>query len=497
MPDQKASELLIRIKTILESQGIDAAKKEMDDIISRQGENAAAQKMARELIEENGRATKELGETTGATAEELQKASRAAWAMRMAAQGSTEGLRGLSNAAAASGAMLGGFIARITMVGAAFMAGWKVGDFIRRQLIDPLIEARDGTERFRLQAAAAAAQYKALSAVSLAALIKDLKDTQLTTEKVIGSIERVYQQQRQYEAAKGNKEIARIMEVMPAGPDRDLAIEKAKVEQKRKEIASSDTEARKVIEYEYKKRAEADAGIEKLEKRARESRAARDVQIGSPYFDANAAKDLRQAADRDEEALTKARKERADLEETSRDRILPAQNTIDINAEESQKAESELRQAFRKRELAILDQKKSAWKDTITAEFGTSTDPKRLKEDSDILTALDLDSVTETDPQAKLMRQRLLLAQGRERLQGRLAAVAGDKAEGDVATARDRHDSSSLRTAEKTLQAVKSGNSETINRLLGISEALSTDLTGIQKRLQQLEARERATKGLE
>lgn len=496
MSNQTASELLIKIKTILESQGIDAAKKEMDEIIARQGQNAAAQKMAKELLEQNGKATREVADETGKAAQELNKASRAAWAMRMAAQGSTEGLRGLSNAAAASGAVLGGLVARVTMVGAAFMAGWKVGGMIREHLIDPLIEVADDTEKARQKAVAAAQQYRALSTISLAALVKELKDAEVTTEKVIGSIERVYQQQRQLEAARGNKEVARIMEIMPAGPDRDLAITKAQVEQKQRDLDLSTASAKKELQYANKERSDAAAGVQELERRKAEATAKREaaasISVEFGRFDPEESRALREYMEDVDKKLSEARERQKEVEEKTRDKILAAQNTIDINTEEARKAQSELRQAYDKRGQAAFAERKVSTRDTLTAEFGITSDPARLKEISDALTAIDLNDVKETDPQAKLMRQRLVLSQGRERLQDRLQAVAVTRAEGDVASARTPQ---ALSRAESNLKAAKEDNQSVINRILGISESFIGDQQGIKQRLSQLESQMKAFYG--
>jgi hypothetical protein len=126
-----ASELLITIKTLLDSKGLDAAKTELDKVIAATRDSGAAQDTA--------------ATSTDKAAQEMQKATRAAFALRMAANGSAQGFQGLTTAAMSLGNNLGMLVGKITLVGAAFTAGWKVGKAIN-DLLAPLMIVKERTD---------------------------------------------------------------------------------------------------------------------------------------------------------------------------------------------------------------------------------------------------------------------------------------------------------------------------------------------------------------
>lgn len=226
------SELLIKIKTILESQGVDQAKTKINEMINSQSGSNAVLALAKKAQDEAAKAQ-------AAGTKEMESATRAAWALRMAANGSNEGLKGLSNVAAGMGANLGALVSRISMVGAAFAAGWKVGTMIREQLIDPLIEAEEDASDFAESARGAAEKARELNAVSLTALAKELSGIKVTSDELIASIERVYKRQQELDAARTDTRMARIIQTMPEGPERDKAIAGAKLA---KELSSIEQE---------------------------------------------------------------------------------------------------------------------------------------------------------------------------------------------------------------------------------------------------------------
>lgn len=124
-----ASELLINIKTLLDSQGLDAAKRELDKVIA--------------ATRDSGRAQDGAAASTDKAAQEMQKATRAAFALRMAASGSSEGLRGITAAAMALGNNLGTLVGKMSIYGAAFAGGFTIGKNAAEKFRDMLDTLRE------------------------------------------------------------------------------------------------------------------------------------------------------------------------------------------------------------------------------------------------------------------------------------------------------------------------------------------------------------------
>jgi len=119
-----ASELLITIKTLLDSKGLDAAKTELDKVIAATRNSEQAQNSA--------------SSSTDKSAQEMQKATRAAFALSAAARGSAQGFQGLTTAAMSLGNNLGTLVGKITMVGAAFAGGFTIGKTAAEKFRDVL-----------------------------------------------------------------------------------------------------------------------------------------------------------------------------------------------------------------------------------------------------------------------------------------------------------------------------------------------------------------------
>jgi len=113
------SDVLIKIRTILEKQGADAAGKEIDNLIGKQAAAANATRNA---------------------STELAKNQRVLAGLSAAAQASQGSFTGLANIAYTLGGRLAAVGTQITMILGALSAGWAVGKKIQENLVQPLID---------------------------------------------------------------------------------------------------------------------------------------------------------------------------------------------------------------------------------------------------------------------------------------------------------------------------------------------------------------------
>lgn len=135
MSDTNTSELLIKIKTILESQGVDQAKVELNKLITTQSDNSA--NLAQNTKEQEKNRL------------EMEKAARAAFVMRQATNGSTESMRGMLGLVAQLGGSFGALAAKAGLIGTAFGAGFTVGKLIREKIWGPIDECKQALADFQ------------------------------------------------------------------------------------------------------------------------------------------------------------------------------------------------------------------------------------------------------------------------------------------------------------------------------------------------------------
>lgn len=126
----------------------------------------------------------------------MEHATRAAFSLRMAATGSTEGFRGLTHAAFSMGDVLGSLAARITIIGTAFAAGWKIGDVIRSKFIDPMLDAKTGVDSVDIALLTAARDLVKLNDISLDKINKSLSDMISKTSEAQAKIAAAWNQQK-------------------------------------------------------------------------------------------------------------------------------------------------------------------------------------------------------------------------------------------------------------------------------------------------------------
>lgn len=225
------SELLIKIRTILESQGIDAAKKSLDEI-SKTNQSATL--------------------TQGQSTIEMQKATRAAFALRMAANGSTEGFRGLAHAALGMGESLGMLVGRITMVGAAFAAGWKIGTIIREQFTDPIDKAKSKLSELYKENEKSKTLLEGLNKTDADAMVKRIQDMADQYTRAVNQAERLARLQRAKDDVQLSQDLANNQLLFESGGiseiernRRDLQSNKDS-EQRKLQIEEDDLKAKKM-----------------------------------------------------------------------------------------------------------------------------------------------------------------------------------------------------------------------------------------------------------
>lgn len=289
-----------------------------------------------------------------ATAGELEKASRAAWAMKMAANGSTEGFRSLANMAMSLGNTLGSLTAKVTMVGAAFMAGWQVGDMIRRKLIDPILEAKSALEGMDKAALDSAKHYRELNSTSMAKLVESLSGVEAKAADIIGAIERVYQRQKALEMAQSNTKVAEMMASMPDSPERDKAVAE---EQRRLQVESAKqtkVEQQSIIDQNKKALDDADEKLAQVvdAKRVAQAKAMAAASSGRSFGGAEAT-EYRQAMEEVDKKIEEATQRREEIRQRLGESQVEAANKSDIADQQIAQANAAFQQVAKRADEQI------------------------------------------------------------------------------------------------------------------------------------------------
>ena len=184
MSDNAASELLIKIKTVLESQGVDAATKEIDALINKT--SASTGELARNTKEHEANSTA------------MSHAAHAAFILRGVAEGQARELRGLTGLVAQLGGAVGAAAAQIGLLVTAFGAGFTIGKTIREWAVAPFKESEEQVKKV----ADAVAK---LDAISLKILSKNAKEVADQFERATQQGERL----ARLEAAKSDVQLGR------------------------------------------------------------------------------------------------------------------------------------------------------------------------------------------------------------------------------------------------------------------------------------------------
>ena len=196
------ADLLIRIKSILESQGIDAANRELDQLVDKEKLHNVA-------------ATKAVA-STGKMSDQLKAGAESAESLKSGLSGNTAGLARLTSEMSGFARVVG--VASLSV--GAFMGGWAQGKKIQtwlwklattvNNLGPPIIRTREEFER--------------LDKVKLKQLKKEVAGITTGMTEATGALDRVFQREEALRSAEAEREVAEIEADMPAGPEREKQI---------------------------------------------------------------------------------------------------------------------------------------------------------------------------------------------------------------------------------------------------------------------------------
>ena len=202
------SDVLIKIRTILEKQGAEAAAKELDTLIAKQGAST---------------------NSVRSNAAEMEKNRRALAGLSAAAQVSQGSFTGLANVAYTLGGRFAALGTQITMVLGSFSAGWAIGKKIQENLIQPLLDASqaadqaaDSVDALRL------AQDKIASEANIKrveALIDATDAYAKAQDASTAALNKQADVTKQLLNLQLDMEEAKIKAATPAGPERDRALQ--------------------------------------------------------------------------------------------------------------------------------------------------------------------------------------------------------------------------------------------------------------------------------
>jgi hypothetical protein len=388
-----ASELLITIKTLLDSKGLDAAKTELDKVIAATRNSEQAQNSA--------------SSSTDKAAQEMQKATRAAFALRMAANGSAQGFQGLTTAAMNLGNNLGILVGKITLVGAAFTAGWKIGTMIT-DLVAPLMKVKERTDAVGQAALDTAINLGKLNDVKFTKIIQELKEFYDLTVAANESLDLATRRSQALNAAKESAAIAKVM-LDPDTPSRAVKI----AEIRRKEAVNKEDQQ---IQVAGSSVAEAKEGLDAAGGKVSEARELvkatnlRYLQAGE-FLAAAAVADLKTgrgtkeemaAVKKERDNLTAAEKSLNDAYDAEtkarnyyKDTTIESVQAFKLAEQNKLKAEREYT-AEVARITAERDAATDAWLEALKKEQETPQDVAK-KAKSDIIGSMHLESVVARD----------------------------------------------------------------------------------------------------
>jgi hypothetical protein len=212
------SDVLIKIRTILEKQGADAAGKEIDNLIGKQAAAANATRNA---------------------STELAKNQRVLAGLSAAAQASQGSFTGLANVAYTLGGRFAALGTQITLVFGAFSAGWAIGKKLQENLIQPLINASQAADQATDAATKLSlAEDKLASEANIKrveALIEATNAYTQAQEASTTALENQADVTKQLLNLQLDMEEAKIKATTPEGPARDKAL--ADLSSRRAQIA--------------------------------------------------------------------------------------------------------------------------------------------------------------------------------------------------------------------------------------------------------------------
>ena len=201
------SEILIAVKTALESGGLDAASAKITELKTKTEEATAASGAQALAVDK--------------LAQKTQAAGQVAQGLMSAAKGSiggvTQALGGLSR-------MLGTVGAQAGLVFASFGVGWKIGSMIREKFVEPLLPVPEIARSIRDQVREAVAELQKLSQQKLDALKAEMDGVRNAASEAADQISRAHRMARAESEAIVERDVAQVEASMPAGPERDRRV---------------------------------------------------------------------------------------------------------------------------------------------------------------------------------------------------------------------------------------------------------------------------------
>ena len=496
------SELIIKIKTILESQGIEAAKKELDGLIDATNEHEVAA----------------AGSAQGVSASrvEMDKATKAAFALRMAAAGSTEGLRGLARTAFELGNTFGTVMAKATLFFAAFSAGWKIGDVIRRNLIDPLMEIR--TNNFMGQMKT---DFDNLNKVKLDALKSEVESIKNSLSNGLAKLDEFASRSEVLRAAVSDRLSAEAA-AMPEGSERDRAVNADTLRSEQEKyilnrqniIAKADVlkKSRGAIEQGLLEpaRNELDSAEKQwndTENRSPEAKAVARKNYGAAKERFNTAKEgLQPVID---EKISKMSQDLESQFKANEERMAAARirykSTLDSIAEREKTAADQQLREKEAAEKKSQDELRIARLSMLKDSFSKETDAKKLPGLAEEITALEISGLSQENPEARELNKSLVITKNQQSLTDRFKDIAVTKTEKDIDSHKEKYrlnpsnvgENLSVKQAEETLKVVRDGDNKVISRILGIAEQMLSDQKYLETRVGKMEKRETYARGID
>lgn len=489
------TELLIKIRTALESGGIDSAKTKLEEL-SQTAVKASAGNAANAVTLDKSR-------------REMESAARAAFALRGAANLSSEGLRGLANQAFNFGEMMGAAIGKLSIGFAAFAAGWKIGSVIRSQFIDPLTEIKSKDLLPNLLQ-----EIKALNEAKLEGLKSQIDGMIKDLDEKLSALEDLNRRETMLRNANNAVKLA-TAEAMPEGDAREKAIAEAKLAADQENYLATEAgllNQARILKTAGRAQLEGEllAPLQQKYEEAQSAWAATRESSGPAKAIARinyeaAARNLDVAREKAQPVIndTVAKRE-ADIEvklKANRDMMEASRIQYEARIKQvEEQSRSREEQARSKADSEI----RAAELESLQREFQDTSDPARLTAISDRMLSLRVSGLSENNPHARDLRKSVLTVESRDALERRQQQIAVGFAEGALgreqrdlfARPGDKKEQQDVVRAERDLENAKSGNRETINRLLNLVASMQADQKAIEQRIGNMEKREQVASGL-
>jgi hypothetical protein len=250
-----SEDLLIQIRTALESGGIDAAKAKINEL-SQATQNASA-------------SGTELNATSGESARKMFGTAAAIQGATHALDGHGVSMRGITHLAHGLAGALGEVGLKLGMVAASFGIGWKIGSLIQQHLIDPLITSDQKAAAVDEALAKIKNTASALANQKMLGILDGLKDIEKAASKAAQEIDKI----RKFSEEKADIQTAikrAQIEAMPAGPAREKALADLERTSASAKLDTEEDAIRKKIALAQQSSADLDKKVQEQEARLQE-----------------------------------------------------------------------------------------------------------------------------------------------------------------------------------------------------------------------------------